>query len=344
MVRASRAALVLTDRAHFEIAETVARGRPVLLLEDIPAAAEPCPIPNIHGEHSGFLLFTSGTTGVPKGLFIKYHDLVTKSVHWVLEEGITGDDRVTQLSSLSFTLGIAGVLCTILGGATACLYDLASRGIHEVPEWMRTKGISMIGTVPSTLRTLADAVGDERIPSVHTIKLVGETAYASDVHLARRVFGPDVVFINQFGSSEVGSVAWYIITPDLEPDDGALPAGSITSNVDIVIVDDDEQPVPPGEIGRIIACSDALATSRYWDDPELTNEVFFTTPEGREGARMSDAARIRPDGLLEHIGRIDSRVKVRGAMVATSEVERAFTVRRFSYVNLAAWGRYRELK
>jgi acyl-coenzyme A synthetase/AMP-(fatty) acid ligase len=222
-------------------------------------------------------------------------------VHWVLEEGITGDDRITQLSSLSFTLGIAGVLCTIFGGATACVYDLASRGMHDVAEWMRTKSITMIATVPSTLRTLADAAADERIPSVRTNRLVGETAYAADVHLARRLFGPGVVFINQFGSSEVGSVAWYIITPDMEPDDGALPAGAVTSNVDIVIVDDDGRPVPPGEVGRIIAWGDALATSRYWDDPVLTDEVFFTTPDGREGARMSDAARIRPDGLLEHV-------------------------------------------
>ena len=61
----------------------------------------------------------------------------------------------------------------------------------------------------------------------------------------------------------------------------------------------------------------------YWNDPELTAAHFFVTPDGRRGFRTPDLARWRPDGLLEHLQRIDSRVKVRGAMVATSTVEQA---------------------
>lgn len=68
--------------------------------------------------------------------------------------------------------------------------------------------------------------------------------------------------------------------------------------------------------------TDHLSTG-YWNDPELTAAHYFTASDGRRGFRTSDLVRGRPDGTLEHVGRLDSRVKVRGAMVATSEVERA---------------------
>ena len=79
--------------------------------------------------------------------------------------------------------------------------------------------------------------------------------------------------------------------------------------------------MPDGEPGRIVVIGNGYLAGGYWRDPELTAACFFREPDGREGFRSSDRGRWRDDGMLEHLGRLDSRVKVHGAMVATSEVE-----------------------
>ena len=95
----------------------------------------------------------------------------------------------------------------------------------------------------------------------------------------------------------------------------------MSAHVDVV--DEDDRAVPAGQAGRIVVVKDTMALG-YWDDPGLTAEHFFTSPDGRPGFRTSDIGRFRADGMLELVGRLDSHVKVRGALVATDEVERAF--------------------
>ncbi len=138
---------------------------------------------------------------------------------------------------------------------------------------------------------------------------------------ARPLFGPDTILLNSFGSTEAGAIARYEVPPEDDSLEGPVPVGVVDADVEVRIVDDDDEPVPDGEVGRLVVVRHGRIAAGYWNDPELTRRHFFTEPDGRRGFRAADACRWRDDGLLEHVGRIDSRVKVHGAMVATSEVE-----------------------
>lgn len=322
MLRASRATLVVTDEQHEQLASNAAPGVRLQLLDALSETDERCPIPEFGPDDPGLVLFTSGSTGVPKGVVLPYAPRIVQAVKWGFEEQMTPSDRVATLSSLSYVVGLLHVIVTLVTGATVCGYDVQHRGLRDLTAWMRSKGITMIGGVPSLFRALADVADNEPIASVRRVSLYGETVYGNDVHLARRLFGDHVVVDSQLGTTEAGGIAMHVVTPDMDPDDGPLPAGALWYGTSVEIVDDDGHLVPTGETGHLVAISETT-TLGYWDDPALTAEFYLTTPDGRRGFRTSDLARFRPDGMLEHLGRADSRVKVRGAMVATSEVEGA---------------------
>jgi acyl-coenzyme A synthetase/AMP-(fatty) acid ligase/thioesterase domain-containing protein/acyl carrier protein len=338
MLRASHATLVLTDHANRDVAHTASGGARLLLLEDVQTSAPPCPLPQPGPTTPGHVMFTSGTTGVPKGVVFPQATTVTGSVPWAVQECMTAANRVPQLNSIAYMGGLARVLTTLLCGGTSCVFDLKERGLRELPAWMREKAVNVLTVSSSTFRSLAEFV-DQPIEAVHRVNLGGETTYGTDVHLARRMFGPDVVVANMLGSTEAGGIAAYEVEPGTDPGDDALPVGRVAISAHVEIVDDDDRPVPSGEPGRIVVVKDTMALG-YWDDPGLTAEHFFTSPDGRPGFRTSDIGRFRADGMLELVGRLDSRVKVRGALVATDEVERAFValdgVAEASVVALAA--------
>ena len=175
--------------------------------------------------------------------------------------------------------------------------------------------------VPSTLRALADVIPPGTMDCVKKVGFSAETLYYRDVRIARPLFGPDTILRNSLGSTEAGLIARYDVPADEDGREGPVPVGTVDPDIEVRIVDDDDEPVPDGEVGRLVVVRYGRIALGYWNDPELTRRHFFTEPDGRRGFRTPDACRWRDDGLLEHIGRIDSRVKVHGAMVATSEVE-----------------------
>ena len=156
---------------------------------------------------------------------------------------------------------------------------------------------------------------------VRVVSFGAETLYADDVRVARPLFGPETVFQHAIGATECGRIAGWDLPHDAELDDGPVPLGRPGAQCEVRIVDEDDQPVPDGEAGRIVVLRRGHLARGYWRNPELTAAHFFREPDGRQGFRTSDRGRFRPDGMLEHLGRLDTRVKVRGAMVATSEVE-----------------------
>ena len=212
----------------------------------------------------------------------------------------------------------------LLNRATICTYDLRTRGPRDFADWANAQRITTAWFVPSMLRSIADAPNPVRMESVRSVSFGGEALYWRDVQRARELFAVDTPMKNTLGSTEAGGLASYQIPNDTRLDDGPVPIGLPDPSVELTLVDEDGREVIDGEPGRIVVVrQDGRLALGYWNDPELTAAHFFVTPDGRRGFRTPDLARWRPDGLLEHLQRIDSRVKVRGAMVATSTVEQA---------------------
>lgn len=319
--RSAGATAVLTSDGMRGVAHDVAGDDPVVTYEEVgtaPVRATAAP----RAEDRATIFYTSGSTGTPKGVFDDHHCLVHHNTSFAWTHRLTAEDRVALTSSYAFAAMRTSFFAVLLSGGTVCTYDLAKRGVRGIPEFVDDLGVSVIFFTPTVLRALHDVSSTGPMHSVRLVTLGGETLFGRDVRLARPRFAPTTIFRTRLSSSEALGLAAYEIPDDV--DDGPVPAGTAEPWAEVHIVDDRGEPVARGDTGRLEVVSPHCALG-YWRDPELTAARFFRVPDGRRGFRTSDAARWRPDGLLEHCGRLDDRVKVRGAMVSPSEVETALT-------------------
>ncbi len=320
--RASGATAVLTSGAMVDVARRLAGDDPVVVYEALPATASRAPDDPLTEHDRACIFYTSGSTGTPKGVFDDHRSVVRHNTSYAWSHQFTPDDRVALMNSYAFAAMRTRFLAVLLAGATVCTYDLTGRGVRGVPSWVRELGVSVLWFTPTVLRALHEVRCPEPMRSVRLVTLGSETLFGRDVRGTRPLFAPSTIFRNRLSSSEAHGIAGYEVPADI--DDGPVPAGTPEPWVEIHLVDVDGGPVAPGEPGRLDVISPQSALG-YWRDPQLTAARFFRTDDGRRGFHSSDAARWRPDGLLEHLGRLDDRVKVRGAMVSPSEVETALT-------------------
>ncbi len=314
------ASAVLTSRACADVAAALAGDDPVVVYEDI-TATDTTPLDvEIRPSAIASVFYTSGSTGTPKGVVDDHHGMVHHGVSYASTHGITPDDRLALTNSLAFAGMRSRLLGGLMGGAAVYTYDLGGEGLRGLRDFVVRHGITVLWFTPSMLRALNGLRPVTAMPTVRLVALGSETLFGSDVNNARAMFGEHTAFWNRLASSEAHAIAAYEVPSDVA--EGPVPVGVPLPWVSIRIVDEDGDDVPDGSEGRLVAVNPHSAIG-YWNDPELTAQYFFTTADGRRGFRTSDAVRRRPDGLLEHLGRLDDRVKIRGAMVSPGEVERA---------------------
>jgi acyl-coenzyme A synthetase/AMP-(fatty) acid ligase/thioesterase domain-containing protein/acyl carrier protein len=321
--REAGASLIVCDRASVDVARAISADTPLITPDDLPMTVVAATY-DLDPASPATLSFTSGSTGTPKGLLRDHNSAVHGAFRYAYVEQLTPDDRYGLAGSVGFPAFQWFVWGALLNGISLCFYDLRSRGAAEIPDWVNANGVTLIWFVPSVLRAVVHAAPDAFMPSVRSVGTGGEALLGSDVRHARPLFAPRTVFENWFASSEALTVCHRIVTPDDEASDDVVPIGPPQPWVDVRIVDDFDNDVPDGDPGTVMVIGEAFSLG-YWRDPGRTAECFFDLPDGRRGCRTSDRARRRPDGVLEHLGRSDDRVKVRGAMVSPSEVERALT-------------------
>jgi acyl carrier protein len=160
------------------------------------------------------------------------------------------------------------------------------------------------------------------MPSVRLVTFGGEALYGRDTRRARPLFPPGTVFRNRLSSSETHGMANRTVSAADDEAGGVVPVGEVEPWLEARIVDEDGDDVADGETGRLVVTGRDFALG-YWGDPALTAARFADLPDGRRVFVTDDLVRRLGDGALLHMGRADDRVKVHGAMVATSEVETA---------------------
>jgi hypothetical protein len=162
-------------------------------------------------------------------------------------------------------------------------------------------------------------------PDVRVVRLASEPASAEDFRAFLRRFPSAPRFVHTLSSSETGNIALLELARGAAVPEGRLPIGRPAEDIEVLLLDEQGEPVAPGAVGEIVVRSRYLAAG-YWRNPRLTAARFCAVPgddSGLRDYRSGDLARLRPDGLLEFAGRRDDRVKVRGYRVELSEVEEA---------------------
>lgn len=317
--RDSEAGLLVTDGA------AGAFDGPVLRIDelDLGAWVEP-PRPRLDGDTLACLLYTSGSTGEPKGVVRTHRNLLHRARCAITSLAIGPDDRVSALHSPAFGAGLRDVLAALLGGATLLPFDVRSAGLAPLAAWINRERITVLCAVVTTLRRLVTSLApDERFPSIRAIRLGSEPLFGTDVERLRARLASDCLIVAGYGASEASGIVEYRIGPDTPLPRGRVPAGYPLEGVEILILDESGTALEVGQVGEVSVRSRYLSPG-YWRRPDRTRAQFLGDPAGAgvRTYRTGDLGRLDPDGCLEVLGRRDEQVKIRGYLVHPGEIER----------------------
>jgi len=277
-----------------------------------------------------YILYTSGSTGQPKGVMINHHTSMS-FVRWSAEEaGLTDSDRVSGHAPLHFDLSIFDIYATALAGATLFpVSDGASTFPARLINWMTGNKISVWYSVPSILSMMAQQknFSGQTFPDLRLLIFAGEVFPVPYLKIWRKQI-PDKTMMNWFGPTETNVITSYTVPENIDSLEKPIPIGKTTTNADLIRINEDGDIVENAEDpGEIIARGACVALG-YWGDEVKTAQKFFYngySPWLKDHMyRTGDIVTIDENGDYIFLGRNDHLIKSRGFRIELGEVEAAF--------------------
>ncbi|MCP4689935.1 MAG: amino acid adenylation domain-containing protein [Desulfobacterales bacterium] len=278
-----------------------------------------------------YAIYTSGSTGTPKGVMIEHRSLVNFALSAIDVYGLTKEDRVLQFASISFDAAVEEIYpCLLRGGIVAPRTDEMLDSPERFLAGCRDLGITVLDLPTAYWSYLTREMVVRGLWPPESIRMViigGEKAPPERVQAWRDHVGERPELINTYGPTEATVVA----TGGALSSPGASSAPSTKSsigrpfpNVRAHVLDPYLQPTPMGVPGELHLAGPGLARG-YLNRPDLTREKFIPNPfdPGALLYKTGDRVRLRPDGDLEYLGRLDHQVKIRGFRVEPGEIEAA---------------------
>jgi amino acid adenylation domain-containing protein len=271
----------------------------------------------VEPEHLAYVIYTSGSTGKPKGVQICHRALVNFLTSMQARPGLTGNDRMLAVTTISFDIAALELYLPLTVGACCVIAsrDRATDG-RQLSTMLGDHDITVMQATPSTWKLLLDS-GWRGRPGLKI--LCGGEAMSRD--LARELITRASSVWNMYGPTE--TTVWSAIHAVALPE-GPVPIGRPIANTQIYVLDRNLQPVPMGASGELYIGGEGLAQG-YLGRPELDAEKFIRSPFTCDSMarlyRTGDLARYRADGNLEYLGRTDTQVKVRGFRIELEEIE-----------------------
>lgn len=320
MLRDSGARHMVTTREAMDSLRELELPGTVVFADELPAGAPAAhatqPVADPAADDIAYLIYTSGSTGTPKGVMVPHRALSNFLGAMRERPGLTDADGVLCVTSMSFDISVLEVFLPLVTGARTIIAsrDDASDGVR-LAELIRNSNVTVVQSTPSGWRLLMNAkweggpqmsaiAGGEPMPADLTAWL------GSRVARLWNGYGPTETTVYSTMALLTGSAEITIGTP--------------VANTRVYILDAGGMLSPIGAPGEICIGGDGV-TSGYINRPDLTSERFVPDPyqTGRTMYRTGDIGRWRPDGRLEHMGRMDGQVKVRGYRIETGEIETA---------------------
>lgn len=285
--------------------------------------------PALGPDSPAHLLFTSGSTGVPKGVVIT-HANVDTFVSWAVSAfGTAPTDRISGHPPLHFDLSTFDIYGTLKAGAELHMVpsslNLNPRGMAAL---IRDAELTQWFSVPSALAFMSkfDVVAQDDFPALERLLWCGEVLATPVLRYWMQRL-PHVRFTNLYGPTEATIASSFYTVPSIPDDDSeTIPIGEPCDGEELLVLDEALAPTPPGTIGDLYIAGVGLSPG-YWRDSEKTAAAFLPDPRDREsGARIyrtGDLAQIDGDGLFHFLGRADSQIKSRGYRIELGEIETA---------------------
>lgn len=294
----------------------------ILEMETLPTPSPGRALPGdtVSLDEMAYVLYTSGSSGEPKGVVQSHRGLLAHVDGYVNSLGIEPDDRLSLLSSFAFDSAIQDLFAAMAHGATLCAIDLRRHDARAAWDWLQSAAVSIFHATPTVYRHLvADLPRSAQMTSARVMILGGEEAHAGNAHAFAGRFPEHCQFINGYGASESTTALAERIDPGRVAYTGPLPVGRPVGGMCVALLDEAGR---DNEVfGEIALIGDHVARE-YWRRPALSAERF----RDHGGTRMfltGDIARRRANGSIVCLGRKDHQVKIRGMRVELAEVDGA---------------------
>ena len=316
--------IILTDHTNVASVRSLVDGRAQLINIDALSPASDCnPGLAIAPDAYAYLLYTSGSTGQPKGVIQNHRNVLHQLASYAKGLTIAVEDRLTLLHSYGFSASRLDIFGALLSGAGLFHFSVADEGLANLARWLREEEITLLHWVPSAFRQFAGVLDDsEQFPSLRFIVLGSEALSVRDIASYKKHFSPDCVLVNRFGTTETGNITWHFIDKQTALTGGTVPVGRAIEDTEVLLLNETGKEVADGEAGEIAVKSRYLPPG-YWRRPELTHAAFTFDASGIGLYRTGDLGYRLADGSLVCAGRKDFQVKVRGYRIETAEIESA---------------------
>jgi len=318
MLDDSKAVVLLVSEKYKGRYESAAKE---LVLDDIWASLSAQdttdPAIEVDGRDLIYILYTSGSTGNPKGVQIMHRNLVNFLLSMQQAPGMTAADKLLAVTTVSFDIAELELFLPLISGAEIVLASSAdAKDGRVLLDIIKKEKITILQATPYTWRILLEAGWSEK----NKVKILcgGE---ALPQELAEKLLPRATSLWNVYGPTE--TTVWSTIK-ELKSADKLITIGRPINNTSVYILDKFMKPLAAGVAGEIYIGGDGVAKG-YLNRPELTAEKFIDDPfsdlPGTKMYRTGDLGKFWPNGEIECLGRIDSQVKIRGFRIETGEIE-----------------------
>ncbi|HLP46739.1 MAG TPA: amino acid adenylation domain-containing protein, partial [Candidatus Kapabacteria bacterium] len=332
ILKDSDARIILTNNINSAFAQKLANGSnisiQVLNIENMDLSSMNLSVENpgikIDPSQAAYILYTSGSTGIPKGVVQNHRNVLHFMSVYTNNLHINHDDRLTLLSSYGFDAAVMDIYGALLNGAAVYPYNIKETGkMAEMMNWLCVEEITIYHSVPTVFRLFTDELtGHDQLPSIRLIVLGGEEVIKKDFLKFKTNFPAHCLFINGLGPTESTVTLQNIIDKKTEIRKELVPVGFPVDRTNVYLLNEDDKEADILQEGEIIYASEYLALG-YLNNPEKTNEVFGINPVKGNGRiyRSGDFGKRLPDGAIEFIGRRDFQVKIKGQRIELPEIE-----------------------
>jgi len=297
----------------------------------VAAPDEPTQCARVTGSDPAYIMYTSGSTGVPKGAMITHDNVLSFSAWCGVRFAIDQEDVLTNINPLHFDFSVCDVYGALLNGASVVPIEretLADPAL--LLEQVEKTGCTTWSSVPSLLVYLMalNLLTPDRLPAIRQFIFCGEVYPKPELRKLHAAFGNRCKLINAYGPTECTCFcsAWDVSTEDLADPNGSVSLGPPAANCSALVMAEGQQ-VAPGEIGELYVLGTHVGLG-YINDRERTDQAFVNNPLNERWAerayKTGDLVRLGADGRrLDFVGRVDNQIKHMGYRIELEEIEAA---------------------
>ncbi|WP_144212011.1 non-ribosomal peptide synthetase, partial [Flavobacterium anhuiense] len=268
-----------------------------------------------------YIMYTSGTTGLPKGILISDENVITLINDPLSEIAVTGSDRVLQWSNYAFDGSTYEIFGSLLNGASLYLIDKSvASDAAALSQAINRHELSVIFITTALFNSLAD-YDLSLLSSLRLLLFGGEKVSLTPVRKMLSGLGSGKI-LHVYGPTETTVYATCYVISEIPALAGTIPIGKPLTNTSLYVLNPSSDIVPIGVVGELCIGGSGVAAG-YLNQEELTKENFIANPfvEGDRIYKTGDLVRWLADGNIEYIGRKDNQVKIRGYRIELGEIE-----------------------